>query len=152
MIVLMDEPIVASGPDRRTRRRRRGDRAEAAAAAHLEARGWSVLARQVRIGRDEIDLVALEPGPPPTIVCVEVRSRSGAAFGRQEDRVDAAKVRRLYRALAALRAAAHLPNGRSLPRGEWRVDLLAVDLAPASRAERAGEVVAIRHLRGIIPR
>jgi putative endonuclease len=138
--------------DRRTARRRHGDRAEAAAAAYLGERGWAVLATQLHVGRDEIDLLALEPGSPPVIVAVEVRSRSGDAFGVQEERVDAGKVRRLYRAMAALRAAGRLPDGTMLPRRDWRVDLLAVDLAPASAVPGAGTVLAIRHLRGLIPR
>ncbi|MGH2406985.1 MAG: YraN family protein [Candidatus Limnocylindrales bacterium] len=136
----------------RTGRQERGDRAEAAASSYLEACGWTVLARQLVVGRDEIDVLAREPGSPPVIVVVEVRSRSGPEFGQQEDRVDAAKVRRLYRAMAALRAAARLPDGMALPGGAWRVDLVAVDLAPRAANDGGGDVLAIRHLRGLIPR
>jgi putative endonuclease len=138
--------------DRRTIRRRHGDRAEAAAAAYLRQGAWTILATQLPVGRDEIDLLAIEPGSPPLIVAVEVRSRSGGAFGVQEERVDAGKVRRLYRAVAALRAAGRLPDGTLLPRRDWRVDLVAVDLAPAEAGREAGTVLAIRHLRGLIPR
>ena len=41
------------------RRRGRG-----AAAARLVGLGWTILAANLRIGRDEIDLLAVEPGPP----------------------------------------------------------------------------------------
>ncbi|MFI5254292.1 MAG: YraN family protein [Candidatus Limnocylindrales bacterium] len=136
--------------DRRTLRRRRGDGAEAHVAAHLRARGWRILAAQLRVGRDEVDLLALEPGAPPTIVVVEVRSRSNARSGPQEERVDGAKVRRLYRAAAALRAAGRLADGTSLPSGRWRVDLVAIDLAAAAGSQ-VGRPVALRHLRGLIP-
>jgi putative endonuclease len=133
-------------------RRLRGDRGESEAAAHLRARGWRILASQLRVGRDEVDLLALEPGSPPTVVVVEVRSRSGEAFGRQEELVDAGKVRRLYRAAAALRAAGHLADGTDLRGRTWRVDLLAIDLAPWSGGSDPGPPLGIRHLRGLIPR
>ncbi len=61
-----------------------------------------MLARNLRVGRDEIDIVALEPGSPPTLVVVEVRSRSRPGFGSAVETVDRRKVARLYRALAAL--------------------------------------------------
>jgi Holliday junction resolvase-like predicted endonuclease len=145
-------PGKAGSADRRTVRRLRGDRAETEAAAHLRERGWRILATQLRVGRDEVDLLALEPGSPPTVVVVEVRSRSGTRFGLQEERVDAGKVRRLYRAAAALRAAGRLPDGTALPGRAWRVDLLAIDLAPPSGGSDVGRPLGIRHLRGLIPR
>jgi putative endonuclease len=138
--------------DRRTSRRRRGDEAESAAAIHLLARGWQILATQLRVGRDEIDLLALEPGAPATLVLVEVRGRSSDGFGAQEERVDAGKVRRLYRAAAALRAAGRLADGTDLRGHPWRVDLLAVDLVPTMVDSAAGGASSIRHLRGLIPR
>jgi putative endonuclease len=141
--------------DRRTARRRHGDEAESVAAIHLAGRGWSILAAQLRVGRDEIDLLALEPGTPTTpatLVVIEVRSRSGLAFGAQEERVDAGKVRRLYRAAAALRAAGRLPDGTDLRGRAWRVDLLAVDLAPSVAGQGTPAATGIRHLRGLIPR
>jgi putative endonuclease len=153
-----DRPAGADAdPDRRTLRRRRGDRAEALVARHLAACSWTILATQLRIGRDEIDILALEPGRPPTIVVVEVRGRAVDRFGAQEERLDGGKVRRLYRATAALRAAGRLPDGRRLPAGRWRVDLVAVDLAGAGRLEGEERLVGrpagahLRHLRGVIP-
>ena len=131
----------ASPLDRRTTRRRSGDAAEARAAERLVQGGWRIVAKQLRVGRDEIDILAIDPGPPPTLVVVEVRSRTVSRFGRPEERVDPAKVRRLYRAAASLRAAGRLPDGTLLPSMAWRVDLLAVDPRPAP----------IRHLRGLIP-
>jgi Holliday junction resolvase-like predicted endonuclease len=148
--------------DRRTVRRRHGDRAEAEVAAYLRGRGWRILAAQLRVGRDEVDLLALEPGIPPTVVVVEVRGRSDDRFGVQEERVDAGKVRRLYRAAAALRAAGVLLDGTRLPSARWRVDLVAVDLEPvdvgwedgeaARTTAQPGRPARIRHLQGLIPR
>ncbi len=102
-----------------------------------------MVARQLRVDRDELDLVALDPGPPAMIVVVEVRSRSSSAFGPQEERLDEAKVRRLYRAMNTLRAAGRLPDGRPLPVNlGWRVDLVAID--------HGG--LGVRHLKALIPR
>ena len=107
----------------------------------MAALGWRVVARNVKVGRDEIDVLAIDPGPPKTLVNVEVRSLSTAAFGYPEERVDRLKVGRLYRALAGLAAALESDEGlNKLPR---RVDLVIVDRR-SGRAE-------IRHLRAVEP-
>ena len=58
-----------------------GDAAESLAAEYLITRGWQVLARKVRVGREELDLVAVDRGPPPAVVFVEVRWRRNRDFG-----------------------------------------------------------------------
>lgn len=126
-----------------TARQRRGSWAEALVADRLAGRGWEVLARNVRAGRDEVDLVCIDPGPPRELVFVEVRSVRGVAFGAPEERVDARKVARLYRSMASLRSAGALPGGTPLPRLPTRVDLLVVD-ARFGRLE-------LRHMRRLIP-
>jgi putative endonuclease len=115
-----------------TLRQRRGSAAEDMAAEHLVALGWRVVARNVRVERDEVDIVAIDAGPPPELVCVEVRSATSAAFGAPEERVDRLKVRRLYRGMLRLAT----PAGLGLPR---RVDLIIVD--------RRRTPARIRHLR-----
>jgi Holliday junction resolvase-like predicted endonuclease len=108
-----------------------------------------VLATGVRVGRDEIDILALEPGPAPTLVFVEVRSHTTARFGLPEESVDGRKVGRLYRAALALRRLGRLEDGTPLPRVAWRVDLILVDVQPALAAGVGGPV--LRHIRGIRP-
>lgn len=125
-----------------TDRQRRGAWAEQLVADHLSALGWTVLGRNLRIGRDEIDLLALEPTPTPVLVVVEVRGVHARSFGAPEERVDRAKVRRLYRAAGALRQAGAL-EGLPLPAVGWRVDLLTVD---AREPE-----IRIGHLRALEP-
>ena len=132
------------------RRRTSGERGEALAARYLEGLGWSVLAGRVRVGRDEIDLVAIEPGPPATLVIVEVRLRASGQYGSPEESVDRRKVGRLYRAAAALRAVGALPDGASIPALPWRIDLVAVDDAPAIGPGAGGP--AFRHIRALEPR
>jgi putative endonuclease len=126
-----------------------GGQGEAVAARYLQDLGWRVLARQVRVGRDEVDIVALDPGPPATLVAVEVRSRSSARFGPPEASVDQAKVRHCYRAMGALRRAGRLADGTHLPPLPWRVDLVAVELDVA--LEAGIRRPRVRHLRAVLP-
>lgn len=126
-----------------TDRQRHGTWAEERAAEHLVALGWSVLARNVRAGRDEVDLLCLDPGPPAELAFVEVRSLRVSAFGAPEERVDRRKVARLYRAMSALLHAGHLPDGAALPGLPGRVDLLVID----SR----GSTIQLRHMRRLLP-
>lgn len=104
-----------------------GDQAEDLVAERLAAAGWTILGRNVRVGRAELDLVALDPGPPAALVIVEVRWRRGRDFGLPEETVDHAKRTRLRTAGLALREAATLPDGQRLPRVPMRFDLIVVE-------------------------
>ena len=119
----------------RTRRQLRGSHAEGDAVHYLAGLGWQVLARNVKVGRDEIDVLALDPGPPTELVCVEVRSASSPAFGTPEERVDRAKVGHLYRAMREVATDVRAPR---------RVDLVIVD-------RRRASTPIIRHLRRLEP-
>jgi putative endonuclease len=127
----------------KTERQRRGAAAEEHASTHLAAAGWEMLAKNVRVGRDEIDLLAIDPGPPAELVFVEVRGLRVASFGAPEEGVDRRKVAHLYRSMSALLAIGSLPNGVPLPRLPGRVDLVVVD-ARATQVE-------LRHLRRLLP-
>jgi putative endonuclease len=132
--------------DRRTSRRVAGDQAEDAVALHLAARGWTILARNLRVGRSELDIVASEPSGPCAFVVVEVRSRTVPGFGAPEESVDAAKVARLYAAAWDLARAGHVP-GIGRPAGRpFRVDLVTVVREGAGAKWRVSA-----HLRGIAP-
>ena len=118
----------------KTARQQAGRKAEDEAAAHLALIGWRLLGRNVVVGRDEIDILAIDPGPPAELVFVEVRSAASSQFGTPEERVDRAKVAHLYRASRALTGAHGMRR---------RVDLIVVD-------RRSGES-AVRHLRALEP-
>ncbi|HEV8516205.1 MAG TPA: YraN family protein [Candidatus Limnocylindrales bacterium] len=128
-----------------TLRQRHGRRGERLVADRLGAAGWTILGQGVRVGRDEIDLVAIDPGPPPTLVFVEVRSVATTRFGLPEESVDRAKVRHAYRAAMTLRATGRLPEGTPLPRLRWRIDLVSVEDRPSLGRDLGGPI--IRHLR-----
>ncbi|MBK9117763.1 MAG: YraN family protein [Betaproteobacteria bacterium] len=75
-----------------------GARAEALAADYLGRRGLAILARNFRTRRGEIDVVARDRG---TLVFVEVRLRSGSAFGGAAASITPAKRARLLAAADA---------------------------------------------------
>jgi len=127
-----------------TRAQRIGDAAEQLVAERLVAAGWLILGRNVRLGRDELDLVGVDPGPPRSLVVVEVRMRSRRDFGVAEETLDHRKRAALRRAIGVLRARGALPDGTALPSLSLRVDLVAIDEGLDGRA-------SIRHHRGISP-
>ncbi len=100
-----------------------GQRGEDVAAAFLEAKGYRLLDRNYRFGREEVDIVAFEPTPKNDggmIVFVEVKARSGLGFGRPEAAVDEAKQRAIRRV-----AEAYLHERRLIP-SPTRFDVVAV--------------------------
>jgi putative endonuclease len=127
-----------------TEAQRIGDAAERLVAVRLLAAGWTVLARQLRVGRDEIDLLAVDPGPPPALVVLEVRRRGRRDFGLAEETLDHRKRAALRRAIGAVAGLSALPDGTRVPRLPLRVDLVAIDPGP-------GGAPSIRHHRGIRP-
>jgi len=94
-----------------------GRRGEDRAAHWYRQRGYTVLDRNWRCRRGEIDLVVR--GPDGLVFC-EVKARTTAAFGLPQEAVTAAKQRRL-RALAAEWLAAHEGGA-----GPLRFDVVAV--------------------------
>ena len=127
---------------RRTRAQALGGQAEDLVAAGLTASGWSILARNVHIGRHELDLVAVDPGPPRALVVVEVRWRADRSFGLPEETVDHAKRTRVRAAAYGLLDRGSLPDGGIVPRLPLRFDLVVVE--PPKRGQDAPRV---RHHR-----
>ena len=114
--------MVAGPPRAPDERNALGRAAEALAAAHLEALGWRVVARNHRARHGEVDLVCDEG---QRLHFVEVRSRTGTAQGGPEETVGPRKARRVVAAATdwALR------NG-SLDR-HIRFDVVAVTFGEA---------------------
>jgi putative endonuclease len=115
------------------RRRDIGQRAEAEAAAYLEERGLTVVARNVRFAAGEIDLVCRDG---PVWVFVEVKSRGrgwGESAATAVTRDKRERLSRLARLYLKRRGLAHV---------RCRLDVVAVALA------LDGSVEQIRHLRG----
>jgi putative endonuclease len=70
----------------------RGDAAEALAAAFLEARGLTIVARNYRCRFGEIDLIARNAA---TMVFIEVRARRSGSFGGAAESITATKRKRV---------------------------------------------------------
>ena len=132
-------------PDRtRTAAQLAGDAAETLVLARLVEAGWTVLARNVHVGRHELDVVAVDPGPPPALVIVEVRWRRSRGFGLAEETVDHRKRTRVRQAAYGLLDRGTLPDGGSIPHLPLRFDLVVVE-----PGDRGGEP-RIRHHRAAI--
>ena len=74
-----------------------GKRAEAIASEHLLALGFEIAARNARVGRLELDIVARRGR---LVVFCEVRSRSSDRLMTPAQSIDAGKVERIRRAAA----------------------------------------------------
>jgi Holliday junction resolvase-like predicted endonuclease len=134
------DPVVERA--RSTQAQRIGDDGERLAAMRLEALGWRIVGRNLRFARAEVDLLAIDPSDPPSLVLVEVRRRNRRDFGLAEETVDYRKRAALRRAAGELAARPILPDGRRLPPLPVRVDLIAIDPGPDGRP-------SLRHHRGI---
>ena len=104
-----------------------GRAGEAAAAAHLRRLDYKIVERNYRVREGEIDIVAEHSGD---LVFVEVKARRSGAFGKPEESLTEEKAARLVTA-----AQAYLAD-RGLEQADWRIDLVAVELDRAGRAER----------------
>jgi putative endonuclease len=111
-----------------------GRASEAAAASYLVKDGWTLLGRNVRVGRGELDLIARRG---TVLAFVEVKARRSAACGAPEDAVDGRKRRQVAR-LAELWLAARPWALRGV--SDVRFDIVAVDAATRPPA--------VRHLQG----
>lgn len=102
-------------------RKARGDAAEAETARFLEARGFTILARQWRCRFGELDIVALAP---ENVICfVEVKYRGRNTIAAPREFVDGRKQ-------ARLRAAAELWLYANAPDAPARFDVAEVVPAP----------------------
>jgi len=109
-----------------------GRHGERLAADYLRAEGMTIIDRNWRCRQGEIDIIAQDG---PTLVVVEVKTRSSRSHGTALESVRPAKLARL-RTLAAQWLAAE-------PRAfaAVRVDVIAL--------ERFGGGYSLRHVRGV---
>jgi len=107
-----------------------GREGEARAARFLEARGYRIVARNVRADRVEIDLIARRGG---LLVFVEVKSRRASEHGRAAEAVDQRKQRRLRRGAHAWLASNPVEARRTRSR---RFDVVTCLLTARLPAER----------------
>lgn len=116
-----------------TAKRALGDFGERVARHHLEARGYTIIATNVRVPSGEIDLLARDGAD---LVFAEVRTRRAATGGAAES-VTPVKLRRMWQCAMDYCEA----NGAD-PEGV-RLDLVTLDL------DASGHVAAVDLLRGL---
>lgn len=97
-----------------------GRHGEDLACLFLKEHGYKIIERNYRIRGGEIDVIALDG---KTLVYVEVKTRSGHAFGLPEESVTPLKLRFLERAAKFYRNAR-----KNLPEAE-RIDVVSVDIS-----------------------
>lgn len=109
---------------------------EQLARVHLEAKGYRIVAGNVRVPPwGEIDIVAEQDG---ILALVEVRLRRGTRFGDAAASLTVAKQARMRR--AAFGYLATLGDGAP----PARIDLIAVSL------DRRGSLIDITHLESVV--
>jgi putative endonuclease len=136
----------------KTHEQRIGRWGETVAGYFLEQRGYRVLARNVRTGRGEIDLVARQEATSTAggalaplnaaevLVFIEVKTRTNERFGLPEEAVDARKLEHLFRA-----AEAYLLEHPELAGQDWRIEAIAIQGKPGDKVED----VHIEHFENI---
>jgi putative endonuclease len=75
-----------------------GEKGEDIAVQYIAVKGYQVLERNWRFGKDEVDIIATHDD---TLVVVEVKTRNSAFFGSPAQFVSKAKQRHLIRAAHA---------------------------------------------------
>ena len=119
--------------------RRLGDWGERQAQLHLEANGYSLLARNFRCRAGEIDIVARQGDQ---LVFVEVKARRGDAYGSAEESISPTRSERLAEV-----AEEYLQTrlcGEFSSRTDWRIDLVCLNM------DRQGRLLSINHIENAV--
>ena len=113
-----------------------GRAGEAIAAEFLGMIGYGIIERNLRIGRNEIDIVASDRD---CLVFVEVKTRRSGRFGSPAGAVGREKI------LGIRRAAGRYSNGDRCSRrfDEFRIDVIAIEL------DLPGDRMKLELLRGV---
>jgi putative endonuclease len=94
-----------------------GARGELLAARHLERLGWRIVDRNVRVGRGELDIIAVDGDE---LVVVEVRTRRIGKLSPSETTVGPHKIKTILKS-----ARRYVEQVLSYD-GNWRIDIVAV--------------------------
>lgn len=108
------------------------NRGERRALHHYERCGYRLVEANARVGRYELDLV-LRRGR--TLLVVEVKEKSGDAFGHPLEMIDAGKARRVYAAAWGWYAAHPEASGMELVVEAAAVQGSAVETVPLDVVE-----------------
>jgi putative endonuclease len=113
-------------------RRARGELGEAIASAFLAVKGYTILDKNVRYARREIDILVVRAD---VLVAVEVKLRRGTRYGSAAEAVDGRKLARIRVALEGISRAAGAHQ-------RARIDVVAIDF------EEDMSSMVVRHIEG----
>jgi len=105
-----------------------GERGEAIALTHLQKQGYTILEKNYRYLKAEVDLIALKEG---VLAVVEVKTRSDRSFGLPQDFVSKKKIKLMVMAVD------HYIQARDLD-VDVRFDIIAIVIEK--------ETVSLEHL------
>ena len=128
---------MGSGLVTRTARQVLGAAGEQLARRHLEQRGYRFVTANWRRPYGELDLIMRDGD---ALVFVEVKTRHGERLVTAEESLTAAQGRRLM-----LAAQSFLAERADLSGLFWRIDLVAVTLAPSGALTRLSHIVDAVH-------
>jgi putative endonuclease len=120
-----------------TARQELGAAGEQLARRHLEQKGYRFVAANWRRRYGELDLIMRDRD---VVVFVEVKTRRGERFVTAEESLTPAQARRLL-----LGAQTFLAERADLEGLFWRIDLVAVTLAPTGSVSRLTHIVDAVH-------
>jgi putative endonuclease len=109
-----------------------GQLGEQLARSTLKQKGYKIIETNYRCRQGEIDIVARHKD---CLVFIEVRTKTGRAFGSPEESITAQKKQRM-----AATAMVYLNSHRDLPEN-WRIDFVAVELDPLNNKPTRIEII-----------
>lgn len=109
-----------------------GKLGEQLACSALKKKGYRIIETNYRCRYGEIDIVARQK---ECLVFIEVRTKTGNAFGSPEESMTAQKKQRLVST-----AMDYLNSHRDLPEN-WRIDFVAVELDPHTNKATRIEII-----------
>ena len=109
---------------------------EKLAVEHLKKQKYKIRETNFRCSRGEIDIVAQDRD---FLVFVEVRTRTGSAFGTPEESITRAKKEKLI----SLAFTYYQQTPKTLP-SSWRIDVIAVEV------NGKGDVLRLNHIENAV--
>lgn len=115
-------------------KKRLGKQGEDLAAAHLQSKGYKIIACNFRTRNGEIDLIATHKN---TLVFIEVKTRIGNLYGEPLEAITPWKLRALIRTAAYFQ----LLHPNTPP--SCRIDAIAVEF------DASGKLIKLEHIENI---
>jgi putative endonuclease len=109
------------------KRRETGNLGEKLAAEFLKSRGYQVMEANYRCPEGEVDIVTRKDDQ---LVFIEVRTKKSLEFGSPEESITVGKKERI------IAAAYHYQQDHANPPGQWRIDVVAIELDRRNRPLR----------------